>query len=176
MELFFWRFQMKKTLILVLIFICFFVLIGCSKDKKTDTTSDMSISSNAVSDNVQSKNRMVIDEKYRGEFIINFGTSDIYNSYWVLELEEDCMKGGLRHIFKETGIVPGDVQEEIGLIGNAWTEGNELMSSESYGEGYRDYKIGTFTDINTLVLVESQFFYYIAAKSTEIDPIYKRKL
>ena len=111
---------MKRVLISMLILSCLITVVGCSKEKKSDTISVNNTTANSVSDTTQTQSNRVIEEKYRGTFVIE-------------------MDGIIfaRLIFNERSVFSSLMEQEFT---RAYTEGNELIHGMF---------TGTFTDDNT---------------------------
>ena len=153
---------MKRSFVLTLILSCLILVISCNKDKKSDTTNEDNNFTNAVSDNTESRDRRVIDEKYRGDFVQTSIEGDIE---WKFTFKESIMIHTLSFFDIENG---GDLMAAEDSTLDAWTVGNELMSRKDTGEGYSEFKFGTFTDGSTFVLNQENdlYIFYVGAEGS----------
>ena len=145
---------MKKALIFTFILSCLIVVVGCSNEKKPDSSSGLSSALSSYTapeendpldndyENTEFEDGGVVEEKYRGDFVF-------YDS----ELSEKLLRiDDVSAASCQTFFLPEDTQVFWDERANwVYTIGNELMTcGDETGSPW--YKWGTFTDVNTLVI------------------------
>ena len=127
---------MKKLLISIIICSCLILIIGCSKDKKTNSNSVDSNSTNNVSNSDNSKNSKFVEVKYRGTYICLDEAS--------FQITENEL---FAHVNREGSMADG---MHLGQV-SVFTVGDELWAVDYSGSRLA----GRFTDANTLIPTEN---------------------
>ena len=139
----------KKVLCFILALLLSFCMVACSRSgsssgttayaqSNTQEDSPGTMLAQSSSGNTQSQ-RKVVEEKYQGVFVFLPADGNIYYNEFSIYVNESSIAYGLTHT---DGMSESWGGEQLYI----YTVGSVLMSDSP------DRKMGTFTDVNTLVL------------------------